>query len=97
LAQDRFKDALKTLDFHHAREHLQAVAESLHGPGTARSKEWLQEILHRLRHGKETRVVRQLEQLLESQTPRSAQHQQIIAREVNYGSVGQFGGKEKEK
>ena len=84
LAQDRFKDAVKTLDFHHAREHLQAVAESLHGPGTPQSKEWLKEILHRLRHGKETRVVRQLEQLLEPQAHRSAEHQEIIAREVNY-------------
>ena len=84
LAQDRFKDAVKTLDFHHAREHLQAVAESLHGPGTPQSKEWLKEILHRLRHGKETRVVGQLEQLLEPQAHRSAEHQEIIAREVNY-------------
>ena len=84
LAEDRFKDALKTLDFHHAREHLQAVAESLHGSGTALAKEWLKEILHRLRHGKETRVLRQLEQLLESQAQRSAEHQEIIAREVNY-------------
>lgn len=84
LAEDRFKDAVKTLDFHHAREHLQAVAESLHGPGTPQSKEWLKEILRRLRHGKETRVVRQLEQLLESQAQRSAEHQEIIAREVNY-------------
>jgi len=42
LAQDRFKDAVKTLDFHHAREHLQALAESLHGPRTPQAKEWLQ-------------------------------------------------------
>jgi len=84
LAQDRFKDAVKTLDFHHAREHLHAVAESLHGTGSAHSKEWLKEILHRLRHGKETQVVRELEQLLESQGERSPGHQEIIAREVNY-------------
>jgi hypothetical protein len=84
LAQDRFKDAVKTLDFHHAREHLHAVAESLHGPGTSPSKEWLQEILHCLRHGKETRVLRELEQLLEFQRERSPDHQEIIAREVNY-------------
>ena len=84
LAEDRFKDAVKTLDFHHAREHLHAVAESLHGPGTPQSKEWLKGILHRLRHGKETRVVRRLEQLLESQGQRSVEHQEIIAREVNY-------------
>lgn len=84
LALDRFKDAVKTLDFHHAREHLHSIAESLHGLGTPRSKEWLKGMLHRLRHGKETRVVRGLEQLLESQGQRSAEHQEIIAREVNY-------------
>ncbi len=84
LAEDRFKEAVKTLDFHHAREHLHAVAESLHGAGTPQSKEWLQGILHRLRHGQETRVVRQLEQLLESPAQRSAELQEIIAREVNY-------------
>lgn len=84
LAEDRFKDATKTLDFHHAREHLQAVAESLHGSGTSQAKEWLQAILHRLRHGQETQVVRQLQKLLKSQAQRSAEHQEIIAREVNY-------------
>ena len=84
LALDRFKESVKTLDFHHAREHLHAVAESLYGSGSPQSKEWLKAILHRLRHGKETRVVRQLEQLLESQAQRSAEHQEIIAREVNY-------------
>ena len=83
LALDRFKDAAKTLDFHHAREHLHAVAESLHGSGTAQSKEWLKAILHRLRYGKETQVVRQLEKLLESQAQRSAEHQETVAREVH--------------
>ena len=84
LAEDRFKDAAKTLDFHHAREHLHAVAESLHGSGTVQSKEWLKAILHRLRHGKETQVVRQLEKLLESQAQSSTEHQEIVAREVHY-------------
>jgi hypothetical protein len=84
LAEDRFKEAVKTLDFHHAREHLHAVAESLHGPGTSQSKEWLSEMLYRLRHGKETQVVQRLEQLLESQGQRSVESQQIITREVKY-------------
>lgn len=84
LAEDRFKDAVKTLDFHHAREHLHAVAESLYGSGTIQAKEWLKAILHRLRHGKETQVVRQLETLLETQAQRSTEHQEIVAREVNY-------------
>jgi len=84
LAEDRFKEAVKTLDFHHAREHLQAVADSLHGPGTPKSKEWLRGMLHRLRHGKETKVVQGLAQLLKSQGQHSAEHHEIITREVNY-------------
>jgi len=84
LAEDRFKDAVKTLDFHHAREHLHAVAESLHSPGSPQCKEWLTGMLHRLRHGKETQVVQGLEQLLESHGPPSAEPQEIITREVKY-------------
>ena len=83
LAEDRFKDAIKTLDFHHAREHLNAVAEALHGPGTRQAQEWLKDLLHPLRHGKETLVVRRLEELLESQAKRSEQTKEILIREVN--------------
>lgn len=84
LAEDRFKDAVKTLDFHHAREHLHAVAESIHGAGTSQAQVWLEGILHQLRHGKETLVVRRLEELLESQTQRTLEQQDNIAREVKY-------------
>ena len=71
LAEDRFKDTRKTLDFHHAREHLHAVAEMLYGPGTDPAKQWLKGLLHQLRHGKESLLVRRLEDLLESQAKRS--------------------------
>ena len=84
LAQDRFKDAIKTLDFHHAREHLHAVAEALYGPGTRQAQEWLKGLLHQLRHGKESVVVRRLEELLESKTKRSEPTNELIHREVNY-------------
>jgi hypothetical protein len=84
LAEDRFKNTVKTLDFHHAREHLHAVAEALHGTGTPESRKWLDAMVHRLRHGKEALVVRRLEELLELQPQRSIEHQELIAREVNY-------------
>jgi hypothetical protein len=84
LAQDRFKDTLKTLDFHHVREHLNAVAEGLHGPGTEQAREWLKGLLHQLRHGKESRVVRRREDLLESPAKRSQETREVIAREANY-------------
>jgi hypothetical protein len=84
LAEDRFKAAVKTLDFHHAREPLHAVAQSLQGPGTPQSKEWWKGRLHRRRHGKETPVVPGLAQRLESPGQPSAAHQELITREVNY-------------
>ncbi len=84
LAEDRFKEAVKTLDFHHAREHLNAVAEALYGPGSSQAQEWLEELLHQLRHGKEARVVRRLEELLASKDKRSKLTKEVIAREVNY-------------
>ena len=84
LAQDRFNDTIKTLDFHHAREHLHTVAEALYGPDSPQARDWLKGLLHQLRHGQEARVVRSLEELLVSQTERSSQSREVIAREVNY-------------
>jgi hypothetical protein len=84
LAQDRFADAVLTLDFHHARDHLWALAHTLHGEDTPEAKAWVQPLLHDLRHGKETRVVRRLETLLESSTNRTVTARILIDREVNY-------------
>jgi len=67
LADDRFKAAVKTLDFHHAREHLNTIAESLYGIGTQRAKDWLAEQVQSLRHGDEALVINRLEHLLKSQ------------------------------
>jgi hypothetical protein len=64
LAEDRFATAVKTLDFHHASEHLWAVAHALHGEGTPEARAWVEPLLHSLRHGDEARVVRRLEELL---------------------------------
>jgi hypothetical protein len=86
LADDRFKSAVMTLDFHHAREHLNTIAEALYGPGTGRAKEWLATQVHSLRHGREALGVRRLEDLLQAQTQakRPPTLRKTIAREVNY-------------
>jgi len=64
VAEDRFRDAIKTLDFHHASEHLWAVGHALYGEGTQEAKNWLEPLLHQLRHGEELQVVRCLEEIL---------------------------------
>lgn len=84
LAEDRLANARKTLDFHHARDHLWAIAHLLHGEGTAEARAWVQPLLKSLRTGREARVVRRLEQLLEATTPRPAATQTELEREVRY-------------
>jgi hypothetical protein len=81
LAEDRFAEAIKTLDFHHARDHLWALAHALHGQDTPEAKAWVQPLLRSLRKGGEARVVRRLEELLEKgASPNGAQ--ELIEREV---------------
>jgi hypothetical protein len=86
LADDRFKLAVKTLDFHHAREHLNTIAEALYGIGTQRAKDWLAQQVKSVRHGDEALVVNRLEDLLKSQAQakRPAKIRKTIAREVKY-------------
>jgi hypothetical protein len=84
LAEDRFAQAIKTLDFHHARDHLWAVANSLHGEDTPAAKAWAEPLLKSLRKGRQNRVVRHLQELLQNQSERTAQSQELIEREVKF-------------
>jgi hypothetical protein len=84
LAEDRFSQAIKTLDFHHARDHLWAVANSLYGEDTPEAKAWVQPLLGSLRKGRENHVVRQLEELLRNQSERTLESQELIEREVKF-------------
>jgi len=84
LAEDRFAQALKTLDFHHARDHLWTVANCLHGEDTPEARAWVQPLLRSLRKDRENQVVRQLEELLESQSERTPEQQELIEREVKF-------------
>ncbi len=84
LADDRLAHALKTLDFHHARDHLWALAHLLHGPDTPEAKAWVQPLLQSLRRGRDAHVVRQLEELLQPAQARPAAQQTEIDREVHF-------------
>ena len=84
LAEDRFANGLKTLDFHHARDHLWAIAHTLHGEGTPEAQAWVRPLLQDLRHGKEAHVVQRLATLLETKTQHPAATQTVMEREVNY-------------
>ncbi|HWT82652.1 MAG TPA: UPF0236 family protein [Candidatus Methylomirabilis sp.] len=84
LAEDRFAQAIKTLDFHHARDHLWAVANRLHGEDTPQARAWVQPLLRSLRKGRENQVVRQLEELLQQPSERTPESQELIEREVKF-------------
>jgi len=84
LAEDRFAQAIKTLDFHHARDHLWALANTLHGENTPEAKAWVQPLLRSLRKGREGYVLRQLEELLKDQPEPTPQSQEVVEREVKF-------------
>lgn len=84
LADDRLKSARKTLDFHHARDHLWAIAHLVHGEGTSEARAWVKPLLKSLRTGGEARVVRRLEQLLQTPAACAATHRKDLKREVKY-------------
>ena len=65
LTEDRFQEAIKILDFHHAREPLLAVGQALYGEGSSQACAWADPLVRQLRRGQEARVLRTLEQLLQ--------------------------------
>jgi hypothetical protein len=65
LTQDFFSSAVHVLDFHHASQHLWAIAHALR-PEKEDARAWVEPLLHKLRHGQEEKVVRNLEALLTS-------------------------------
>jgi hypothetical protein len=84
LSDERFASATKILDFHHAREHLQSIATALHGEGTDAARNWFEPLVHQLRHGGETRVLRRLEELLVQPPLTEPASQATVVREVQY-------------
>lgn len=102
VTEDRFSQAIHVLDFHHASEHLWAIAHLLHGEGTDDARTWAEPLLHQLRHGKEEKVVHTLEALLLTssglnvstrsalQTP--VQYFQTHREHIHYQRVARQGG-----
>jgi hypothetical protein len=63
LVQDRFKEAIQRLDLFHANSYLWAVANELHGKGTAQARAWVKPLLRQLRNDEAQNVITQLEEL----------------------------------
>jgi hypothetical protein len=84
IAEDRFSSAIAVLDFHHASEHLWAVAHALHGQGSAEARAWVEPLLHKLRHGQEEQVVHTLAALIEKNSGLSRTTKKAVRTEVEY-------------
>ena len=83
--EQRFSQcASGTLDFYHASDHLWALANHLFGQGSTDAKRWVIPLLRQLRHGKESRVLRSLAQLVESAPENHPQSIEIITGTEEY-------------
>lgn len=63
LFEDRFQDAVQRLDLYHANTYVWAVANELHGKGTAQARQWVKPLLKQIRNDQVAKVITQLEEL----------------------------------
>jgi hypothetical protein len=78
LAADRWPGATELLDFYHGSQHLWSLGRARCGESQAAG--WVEPRLHRLRHGKEKQVLREVQQL----EVRAGEAGQVIQREKGY-------------
>lgn len=80
VAADRWAGAIQVLDFYHASQHLWELGRALHGDDEAAAARWVEPRRHQLRHGKEKRVLGEMDRL---EVP-TGDAGEIIRREQNY-------------
>ncbi len=86
LAADRWPDARKLLDFWHGGQHLWELGRARHGADESKTKPWVEPRLHRLRHGQEQAVLKEIAAL---KAPRG-QGGKAVRKQQNY-FAGQAG------
>jgi hypothetical protein len=77
---DRWPGAHQLLDFYHASQHLWSLSQALHPQDETTRRAWVEEHLHRLRHGKEQEVLAAIAVL----PRRRGQRGKVIRREQHY-------------
>ena len=94
---DRWPGAQQLLDFYHASQHVWALGEALLPRDETARRAWVEKQLHRLRHGKEKRVLRQIAALarLGGERGKTLRREQNYfagqARRMPYGAVARRG------
>jgi hypothetical protein len=86
LTQDRWPGARQLLDFYHGSEHLWELGRACRGQAEAQAKPWVEQRLHRLRHGQELGVLKEIAALKAPRGPRG----KTVKKEQNY-FAGQAG------
>ena len=80
LKQDRWNQALGLLDFYHASQHLWNLGRAVQGESQPALSQWVEPLLHQLRHGQEQRVLGKIAHL----GRRRGEPGKVIRREQNY-------------
>jgi hypothetical protein len=84
IVADRFAEAIGVLDFYHASQHLWELTHSLHPTNAAAAQAWVEALLHQLRHGAETEVLRTLQALPSWCAERGQVPPPLVAKTINY-------------
>jgi hypothetical protein len=80
VVADRWSQARQLLDFYHASQHLWTLGEALHPQDELVRRAWVEARRHRLRHGQEPAVLREIAAL----PRRRGAAGKVIRREQNY-------------
>ena len=80
LVEARWAEATQVLDFYHASQHLWELGRALHPKQEEKVKPWVEERLHRLRHGQEQKVLQEIAGLKAGRSVAG----KIVRREQNY-------------
>jgi hypothetical protein len=80
VVADRWRAAHQLLDFYHASQHLWTLGEAIHPKDASARRAWVEERRHRLRHGQEQAVLREIAAL----PRRRGETGKVIRREQNY-------------
>ena len=83
LKADRWPKALELLDFWHGSQHVWELGQALCGGQELETKTWVESRLHRLRHGQQQAVLKEIARL----KGRRGQAGEIVRRQQNYFAV----------
>jgi hypothetical protein len=80
LKANRWPEARELLDFWHGGQHLWGLGRAYHGMDEAKAKPWVEKRLHRLRHGRDQSVLKEIRTLKASRS----QTGEMVKKEKNY-------------